>query len=104
MLVPVIRQCSTPFQILNKAHVVGNDQSPLKLPRFQCIDYEVGGDLHRAFSRVFRWVVAMDVVKDGVDDKVGKTLLLVERDAELFRSGRGGQDRCRRRTAERVCS
>ncbi|KAK7333805.1 hypothetical protein VNO80_30584 [Phaseolus coccineus] len=89
MLVPVIRRRSALFQILHKAHVVGNDQSPLKLPRFQCVHYEVGGDLHWAFSRVLQWVVAMDPIEDNVNDDIGETLLCVKRDTELFQSSGG---------------
>ncbi|KAK7382298.1 hypothetical protein VNO80_01139 [Phaseolus coccineus] len=46
--------------------------------------FEVGGDLHQAFSRVLWWVVVMDVVEDDIDNDAGETLMLIERDAELI--------------------
>ncbi|WVZ12517.1 hypothetical protein V8G54_017047 [Vigna mungo] len=63
-LVPVIGRRSAPFQILHKAPVVGNDQSPLKLPRFQRVYSEVGGELHRALG-VFGNVAERPVAEDG---------------------------------------
>jgi len=63
-LVPVVRRRRAPFQILHKAPVIGDDQRPLKLPRFHRVDSEVGGDLHRALG-VFGNVAERAVAEDG---------------------------------------